>query len=881
MGKKIKVGKQRRDKAYWSAKELGFRSRASFKLVQLNRKHEFLQKSRVCIDLCAAPGSWMQVAKEHMPLSSLIIGVDLVPIKPIPGCIAIQGDITTDKCRSDLKKELQTWKADLVLHDGAPNVGKNWLHDAYQQALLTLHSFKLATEFLVKGGTFVTKVFRSKDYQSLMWVFNQFFRNVHATKPAASRNESAEIFVVCLGYKAPDKIDPKFLDAKHVFAELDVEDAKSNTEILNPDKKKKAEGYPTGATLLYKKAKASEFIMGDKPIDTLNNYNEIVLDESRIRKHKATTAEIVECCKDIRILDRSALRSLKKWRDVLKTDFIEAEKKKKEREAQKAKEAEANGGQVVASDDSSDGDENSDDEELNKLDSEIATLQDEERRAERRKKKRALKEKRKIAQRIDLKMILPGDEGPKREEEGLFKIGDIKTKKDLAKVADQAPDMIASSSGEEDSDDDMPKKKVVKYGKEDAKSIDKSGLYYKESESEEESESDDDSGKEDLGLSDEAEDSDDQQDELDSADEDDMEGEQNPLLVSMEANDKTSRKERKANLWFDKDIFKGIDDDEDLEDADVENAIADIKQKGGSILTKKASKSQENAEESEKSKPQRVYNSDNSDDESDDEDGEKKSDSDSSDESDSDYDVNTSVKPNMAASGKSSDKQNGEGFEIVPKSEAAVGKKRKRIILSPEELALGQEMIKSKKTRRDIVDDGWNRFMFDDKDSDLPDWFVKEEEIHMRKHPEVDPKVVEFYKNRMKDVNVKTIKKVVEAKARKKRKLTKRLDKAKKRAAVIMENADLGTREKASEIKKLYKKAADSVKKQDVVYTVAKKHNAAKRAKRPAGVKGLYKQVDPRMKKDNSNKRQNATSKRLQKRRLKGKKTRPSTQKTK
>lgn len=322
MGFNKKSAKGRLDKYYFLAKDQGYRARSAFKLVQLNKKYNILDQCRVVIDLCAAPGGWLQVAAKFMPASNVIVGVDLVPIKPIPGVKTIVADITTEHCRAELKKELKSWKADVVLHDGAPNVGKSWTHDAYTQSELVLSSLKLATEFLTKGGVFVTKVFRSKDYNSLMWIFGQLFDKVEATKPASSRDVSAEIFVVCRGYKAPSIIDPRFLDPRSAFEDIAPSQVEGKVNLAHPEKiTRQRSGYEDGVTILYRALPIQKYIDDREPNTILATYNELVFNsdtDDRICASADKLPELREICKDLKVLGRREFKVLVKWRKAIR-----------------------------------------------------------------------------------------------------------------------------------------------------------------------------------------------------------------------------------------------------------------------------------------------------------------------------------------------------------------------------------------------------------------------------------------------------------------------------------------------------------------------------------------------------------------------------------
>ncbi|KAK1237572.1 hypothetical protein MKX07_006700 [Trichoderma sp. CBMAI-0711] len=806
-----KHGKGRLDKWYKLAKEKGYRARAAFKLIQLNKKYGFLEKSKVLLDLCAAPG----VAAEVMPVNSLIVGVDLAPIKPIPRVITFQSDITTDKCRATIRQHFKTWKADTVLHDGAPNVGTAWAQDSFNQAELALQSLKLATEFLAEGGTFVTKVFRSKDYNPLLWVLNQLFTKVEATKPPSSRNVSAEIFVVCRGYKAPKHIDPRFLDPRSVFAELAGGTPNNEAKVYNPEvKKRKRDGYEEGDYIQFKEIAASDFIQTTDPIAILGSYNKLSFHQSpngdialaALDKLPETTAEIRECCADLKVLGRKEFKLLLKWRLKVRDIFGLSQKKAAAPEV----------AEEVAGVESMD-------EEL-RMQEELQAMKDNENAKRKREKRKENEQKRREIVRMQLNMMAPMDIGMEESgpmgEGAMFSLKTIDKSNGMnrfsrgkmitvpnteTKAAEETLDASAEAA-ESDSEEDLLETELDAMYEQYRERKLEADTKYRAKKARKEHKDDEWEGL--SGGEDADSDASELKEEDDDSSDDEDEGlPKNGFLTDLDgqAGESQDGLSRKASAFFSQDIFKEITGGSLLggEEEDQGTAPATgTKARTSELPTRKTT--------------QKLSLQDDGVDS----------------EDDQDFEV---VRGEEEDDWEEKDKRRSDGRIDID-------------IVTAEAMTLAHQLATGQKTSHDAIDDGFNKRAFRDKDG-LPEWFLDDEGKHDKPQKPITKAAAAAIKEKLRAFNARPIKKVREAKARKKFKTAQKLEKLKKKSDMLAADEGMTEKEKAESIQKLLSKAKKQKPRQPAKLVVARGLNKGVKG-RPKGVKGRYRIVDARMKKE-------------------------------
>ena len=180
-----------------AAQKAGFRSRTAFKLVQLDEKFALLKPGLRVVDLGAAPGGWMQVAAAR---GCRVVGLDLLEIDPVPGTTILQGDFQDDAVEQAVR-DAMAGPADLVLSDMAPNTIGHGPTDHLRIMGLAEIALDFALKVLTPGGGFVAKVFQGGSEAAMLVRLRQNFSSVKHAKPAASRKDSSELYVVATGFR--------------------------------------------------------------------------------------------------------------------------------------------------------------------------------------------------------------------------------------------------------------------------------------------------------------------------------------------------------------------------------------------------------------------------------------------------------------------------------------------------------------------------------------------------------------------------------------------------------------------------------------------------------------------------------------------------------
>jgi 23S rRNA (uridine2552-2'-O)-methyltransferase len=188
------------------AKRLGYRSRAAFKLIEIDDKHRLLETGAAVVDLGAAPGGWSQVAAARAQSpdgGGLVVAADVAPIEPLPGVEILQLDIESEDAEARLKAALSGRLADLVLSDMAAPATGHKQTDHLRIIGLVEAAYDIAGRILAPGGSFLAKVLQGGAGQGLVALLSKDFETVRHVKPKASRADSAETYVLAKGFRAP------------------------------------------------------------------------------------------------------------------------------------------------------------------------------------------------------------------------------------------------------------------------------------------------------------------------------------------------------------------------------------------------------------------------------------------------------------------------------------------------------------------------------------------------------------------------------------------------------------------------------------------------------------------------------------------------------
>jgi 23S rRNA (uridine2552-2'-O)-methyltransferase len=191
------IEKRKRDYYYRKAKVEKYRSRASYKLLQVIEKYHFIKEGDVVVDLGAAPGGWLQVSSNVVGDSGYVLGIDIKPIEPLPieNIQTMIDDITEPYIVEKIKGFLPR-KADVVISDVSPNISGVWEIDHAKQIDLAFHSLNIATKILKPKGSFFVKIFQGDLMQDFIKEMKKNFEKVKIIKPKASKAESSEIYIL-------------------------------------------------------------------------------------------------------------------------------------------------------------------------------------------------------------------------------------------------------------------------------------------------------------------------------------------------------------------------------------------------------------------------------------------------------------------------------------------------------------------------------------------------------------------------------------------------------------------------------------------------------------------------------------------------------------